>query len=50
MFIVKPCCERKPFEPHKKNCYFKRQQKAMDKAIQYLIRRFEQALKDQKGD
>ena len=47
--VIEPCCKRKPFESHKEDCYFKQQEKEMekkmDKFIQNLLKQFEQALK-----
>jgi len=46
MFIVvsKPCCERKPFEPHKENCYFKQLKRARAVVFIKLLESFEQTL------
>lgn len=48
MFIVvtKPCCKRMPFEPHKKDCYYAQQKKAMAKYINSLFKQFEKAIKN----
>ena len=52
MLIVtsRPCCEREPFEPHKEDCYFKQQRRAMDKFIQNLLKKFEQILEEGEVD
>lgn len=45
IMVTEPCCKRMPFEPHKEDCYFKRQEMKMEIFIQNLLRQFKQALK-----
>jgi hypothetical protein len=47
MLIVetKVCCNRKPFESHKENCFFKQQKEEMQKFIKYLLKEFERGIK-----
>jgi len=44
IIVNEACCERKPFESHKKNCYFKRKKNEMNEFIRNLLVKFEQVL------
>ena len=43
--VSEPCCERKPFEKHKDNCYFKRERMETQRFIDSLLEEFKRGLK-----
>ena len=49
MLIVESevCCERKPFEAHKEDCYFKRLKRKRQRWIEKLIAKFREELKNE---
>ena len=45
IIVTEPCCKRVPFEPHKKDCRVKREERELDRIIYGLIKQFKCTLK-----